>query len=135
MWDQAIVAILSMMGVALGAALQHHFGRTLESRKQVALQRSQAYADYFRSVALIAQHGGTPDHLAMAADAKVRVCLYGSSAVIKHLKEFEDAGAVVATREGSAAIVALLADMRKDTGIESGHIDPQVLRAIVLKSG
>ncbi len=127
-----VAAILSMIGVALGAALQHYFSRTLESRKQLTVQRSQAYADYFKAVALLAQHGNKPDYLAMAADAKVRVCMYGSPGVISCLGEFEAAGAAIASREGSAAILALMGEMRKDTGVNGGDVAPQVFQAILL---
>lgn len=133
MWTQATAAaIFSMIGVALGAALQHYFSRALESRKQLALQRSQAYVDYFKAVALLAQCGREPDYLAMAADAKVRVCMYGSPEVIKRLWEFETAGAAVTTSPGNVAIIALLSEMRKDTGATGGDIEPQMLHAIVL---
>lgn len=133
MWTQVTAAaIFSMIGVALGAALQHYFGRALESRKQLTLQRSQAYADYFKAVALLAQCGRKPDYLAMVADAKVRVCMYGSPEVIKRLGEFEAAGAAVTTPLGNVAIIALLSEMRKDTGTTGGDLEPKVLQAIVL---
>jgi hypothetical protein len=96
MWSQAsVTAILSLVGVLLGAGLQYYFGRTLEGRKQLALQRSQAYVDYFKAVASVAQHGRSKDNLAQTADAKVRVCIYGSPTVIKHLSAFEATGAAI----------------------------------------
>ena len=100
----------------MGAGLQFWFGRTLEGRKQLALQRSQAYVDYFKAFALLAQHGKSEPHLAMAADAKVRVCIYGAPEVIKILSQFERAGAVVDTPANAGIIIQLLQAMRKDTG-------------------
>jgi hypothetical protein len=83
-----LTTILSLLGVSLGAGLQYYFGRTLEGRKQLTVQRSQAHVDYFKAVALVAQVGRTKDNLAMATDAKVRVCLYGSPDVIRYLSAF-----------------------------------------------
>ena len=71
-----IVAIFSLCGVLLGGGLQYVFGRALESRKQLALQKSQAYVDYFRAVAVIAQSGRSRENLSMAADAKVNLHLW-----------------------------------------------------------
>jgi hypothetical protein len=121
-----------LLGVTLGAALQYYFGRTLEGRKQLALQRAQAYVDYFKAVALVAQHGGGKDHLAMVADAKVRVCIYGSPTVIRCLSAFESAGAVINTTDGAAAIMELLRAMRNDTGMGDSGIGQQDFQRIVL---
>ena len=44
------LALLSVLGVLVGAYLQYFFGRSLEARKQLTLQKSQSYIDYFRSV-------------------------------------------------------------------------------------
>src|SRR3546814_7636609 len=123
MWSQApVTAILSLVGVLLGGGLQYYFGRTLEGRKQLAIQRSQAYVDYFKAVALVAQHGRTKDSLAQVADAKVRVCIYGYPAVIRKLSAFEATGAVINPAEGAAILLELLGAMRKDTGMGDSGI-------------
>lgn len=133
MWGQVpVTAILSLIGVSLGAGLQYYFGRTLEGRKQLVLQRSQAYVDYFKAVALLAQHGRTKDGLAQAADAKVRICIYGSTTVIKQLSAFEATGAVINSAESATTILELLAAMRKDTGMGHDGINQQDFHNIIL---
>jgi hypothetical protein len=127
-----IAALLSLLGVMLGAGLQYYFGRTLESRKQLAVQRSQAYVDYFKAVALLAQHGPAKDSLALAADAKVRVCIYGSSAVIKCMSDFEAAGPSITTPASASAIVSLLVEMRKDTGMWDRLIGREEFQSILI---
>jgi len=126
-----IVAIFSLCGVLLGGGLQYLFGRALESRRQLTLQRSQAYVDYFKAVALIAQNGRSKDNLSMAADAKVRICIYGSGKVIKHLSDFEATGANTKSLEGQAVIVGLLAEMRKDIAKDSNAIGEPELQSIL----
>lgn len=133
MWSQAsVTAILSLTGVLLGAGLQYYFGRALEGRKQLALQRSQAYVDYFRALAGTAQHGGTKDNLAQAADAKVRVCIYGSPEVIRRLSAFEATGAAINSPESAKLILGLLSAMRKDTGMSDDGIGQPDFHNIVL---
>ena len=135
MSNQAIItALLSIAGVMLGAGLQYYFSRTLESRKQLALQRSQSFVDYFKAIALIAQHGRSPEHSAMLADAKVRVCIYGSAAVVKLLRDFEGVGSVLNSVECMTLIAELLAEMRRDAGMGETGIDREDLRRILFGS-
>ena len=123
MWNQILVtAFLSSVSVMLGAALQHYFGRTLESRKQLTLQRSQSYVDYFKAFASIAQYAGSKEILAAATDAKIRICIYGSPAVVKRLRDFELAGAALNSAESETLITLLLKEMRKDTGVNDSEI-------------
>lgn len=107
------VALVSLLGIAIGAALQYAFGRSLESRKQHGLQKAQAYTDFFHAVAALAQ-ARSADQLMLAADAKTRICIYGSDAVISKLDEFERAGATAGTDTGRAALVKLMQVMRED---------------------
>jgi hypothetical protein len=44
----------SLCGVALGGGLQFIFGGRLEARKQLTVQKSQSYVDFFKSVASLA---------------------------------------------------------------------------------
>jgi hypothetical protein len=126
-----LTAILSLTGVAIGAGLQYYFGRNLEGRKQLAMQRAQAYVDYFKGVALTAQHGRSKDHLAMVADAKTRICLYGSPKVIQSLSTFESSGAVLTSAESQAAMMILLKAMRDDTGMSAAGISEEDFQKII----
>jgi hypothetical protein len=124
-------AILALLGVLIGAGLQYLFGRTLESRKQLALQKSQAYADYFRSFAALAAHGQTKESLAGAADAKTRVCIYGSPDVMRRLVEFENLGSAADSDESRMVIARLCKDMRRDIGMKDAGLDEHDLYRIL----
>ena len=50
-----MIAALSLLSVLIGAALQYGFGQRLEARKQLSVQRAQAYVDFFRATAGLAQ--------------------------------------------------------------------------------
>jgi len=129
--QSAMTAALALIGVLLGAGLQYVAGRALEGRKQLTLQRSLAYVDFFKAVALIAQHGGTKENFAMAADAKVRVCIYGSPSVIGILRDFEMTGAVLDSPDAARIITELLKEMRKDTGMDCRGISEGDLQKIL----
>lgn len=126
-----LVAIFSLCGVALGAGLQFLFGRALETRRQFTLQRSQSYIDYFKVVALIAQNGRSKENLSMAADAKVRICIYASAAVIKRLSEFEVSGANTGAQEGRAIMLRLLDEMRRDVGKDDHAVSETSLQDVL----
>lgn len=122
-------AAYSLVGVLVGAGMQYLFGRALKSERQLAMQKGQAYADFFKAVAQAAQHGRSPEVSSLAADAKVRACIYGSEPVVSCLSAFESAGAKTDTADGRAAIIALLNAMRADIGrmnraLSSSQIEP-----------
>src|SRR5437867_3448794 len=109
------IAILPLLGVVLGAALQFWLSRASEEKKRIETLRAQAYADYLRAVALSAHLRSDEDlrdaHL-NAADAKARIAVYGSVPVLKALAEFEEAGAVLSNGRSKNAFVALVSAMR-----------------------
>lgn len=109
-----VVAALPLMGVLIGAALQYAFGKILEGRKQLILQRAQAYTDFFGALAALANARKSEEQLVLAANAKTRICIYGSGVVVKRLTEFSKTGSTTATNTGRAALAALVQAMRKD---------------------
>lgn len=126
-----LTAILPLIGVLIGASLQYLFGRTLESQRHLTLQKGQAYADYFKAVAMLSTQGRSKDALSLVADAKTRVCIYGSVGVVQRLGSFERAGARVSPGKGQAAITELLKTMRKDMGVSGNRIDEDDLHRIL----
>ena len=64
------------------------------------------------------------EDLALIADAKARICIYGSLNVVRKLWNFDRIGATAARPDGQAALTALLSAMREDvtgkgfTGLE-----------------
>lgn len=114
-----IAGILPLAGVALGAGLQYYFSRSSEERKQLSLLRTQAYVDYLSAVAKFAQAAKTnPSErnklLAEAADAKTRICIYGSKIIVNLLADFERQGAKLSSGESNAIFLKLCAQMRSE---------------------
>jgi hypothetical protein len=125
-----LTAILPLLGVLIGACLQYLFGRTLTDRKHLTLQKGQAYADYFGAMAMLSTQGRSKEALALATEAKTRICIYGSPSIIQQLGEFERAGARV-TGGGQAVVTELLKAMRKDMGIARAMVQESDLRLIL----
>lgn len=114
-----LTGILSLTGVAIGASLQYYFSRSSEHRKQLTLLKTQAYVDYLGSVAKFAQAAKTNPNerhklFAEAADAKTRICIYGSKEAIALLADFERQGANLASEESIRIFMRLCSQMRKE---------------------
>ena len=120
--------VLALVGVALGVGLQFVVGRSLETGRQLKVQKGQAYADYFKAFALAATSGRSAEVDGLAADAKTRICIYGSPAVVKRLSEFEELGAVLDSEASRAAIAGLLHEMRTDMNGAAPQVDDDALR-------
>ena len=93
-----IGALLPLLGVLVGAALQYWFSRTAESRKQIETLQRQSYADYLRAVAKVAHAQSAEARrtaVAGAADAKARIAVYGSAAVVEALAKLDEAGPIL----------------------------------------
>lgn len=126
------VALLSLLGVAIGAALQFVFSRVLEERRHARELRAQSYSDYIEAVAG-AKHS-SPEvaarNLEHLTNAKVRIGLHGSTAVVQKLATFENLGGGLTTAAQTAAFVAVLGEMRQ------GRSDlTDELQAIVFGTG
>ena len=113
--DKWLIAVLPLLGVLIGAAVQFWFSRAAEREKHASSLRSGAYADYLRAVAEAA-HLGSDEDLRNAhrdaADAKARIAVYGSAQVIRALSRFEETGAVLNNEDSRRAFVALVTSMR-----------------------
>jgi hypothetical protein len=109
-------ALLPLIGLIVGAALQYWFTTAAESRKQLRLLQSQSYVDYLRAVTKAA-HAGSQDvrRIAVAdmTDAKSRLCVYGASEVIAALARFEKVGVVLDNPHSQAAFVSMVNAMRE----------------------
>ena len=132
-------AILSFVGVVIGASLQYFFTRHIENQKHIRDLRSNAYMDYLRTASELANYRPKEnskeriDILARTADAKSRVCLYGSNTVIKAFSKFERLGATMGTAEQRDAFTDMVKEMRNDSGGEMGA-DSTDLQAVLLGS-
>jgi hypothetical protein len=117
-----LATVVPLLGVLVAAGLGYFFGRLLETRKLLTLQKGQAYADYLKALATAANPTSSRDVLALAADAKTRVCIYGSPAVIQHLGAFERAGARIESDESRAVVADLVKAMRVDMGVSERRV-------------
>lgn len=118
------IALLPLVGVVIGAAMQYWFSRSAEVRKQIELLQSQSYVDFLRAVTKSA-HANSADAIrsaqADATDAKARLAVYGASDVIVALARFEEAGAVLDNPQTKAAFVTLVAAMRQKRGAANAN--------------
>lgn len=124
-----IVSFLPFAGIIIGAFLQYIFTRHIEHARALKDMKVKAYMDYLRGVCEQAQLSLTFDKKSAQekkseafiriADAKARICLYGSSSVIHAFAEFERLGAQIATQEQIKAFVSMSLEMRKDAGLKS----------------
>lgn len=120
---------LPFAGIVIGAFLQYFFTRQIEYRRSLREMKMKAYMDYLKGVSEQAQFirltdKGTLDQklikaFTKVADAKARICLYGSKQVIHAFAEFEKFGASMATKYQRDAFISMTIEMRKDVGLAS----------------
>jgi hypothetical protein len=117
-----LTAAIPLIVVFLGAALGYASGRLLEARKQLVVQKGQAYADYLKALANAATDRQSTSAVGLAADAKTRICIYGSPGVIKALSGFERVGARISDEKSRGAVTQLLKAMRADMGVSQTQV-------------
>lgn len=111
-------AILSFVGLVIGAVLQFMFSKHLENKKHQRDQRAKAYADYLHCVSDHANLGYRPQSTearelgARTADAKSRISLYGAPKVISAFATFERLGASMDTAEQRESFSQMVLAMR-----------------------
>lgn len=115
-----MTTFLPLVGALLAGDIGYISGRLLENRRQLTLQKGQAYADYLKALASAATDHKTSAAISLAADAKTRLCIYGSPAVIKALAAFEQAGARIFDEDSRGIVARLLSEMRADMGLSQG---------------
>jgi len=120
------VAIFSFFGVIIGAILQYFFTRHLDQQRAHRDARTSAYTDY---LSCVSEHANPAQFLestdghelgARTADAKCRICLYGSSPTVAAFAKFERLGARMNSAEQRAAFTHMVAVMRKDSSGTAG---------------
>ena len=115
-------AILAILGIIVGAVLQYVFTRHIENQKHFQSLRALAYTDYLKSVCEQANLGAQPfskEHreiFARTADAKSRICLFGSNEAVDAFAVFETLGASMNSPEQRKAFLSMVAIMRSDSG-------------------
>ena len=130
-------AVVSLIGLVVGAVLQFLFTRYLDNKKHQRDLRAKAYADYLQCVSEHAnlghQKGSTEGRQlgAKTADAKCRISLYGAPSVISAFAAFERLGAAMNTQEQCGAFTEMVAAMREDT-LGSSSVAQADLEAVLL---
>jgi hypothetical protein len=107
--------LFTLLGIAVGAILTYLFTRSHEQEKHYRLLQTAAYSDYLRGVAETAHLNLQSDEanlFARIADAKTRICLYGSQEVITLLAAFEREGGIIGNAQQRKAFVHLVQAMR-----------------------
>ncbi|OLE55933.1 MAG: hypothetical protein AUG51_00670 [Acidobacteria bacterium 13_1_20CM_3_53_8] len=118
--------LLTLLGIAVGAILTYLFTRSHEQEKHYRLLQTGAYADYLRAVAEAAHlslQSDEADLFARAADAKTRICLYGSKEVITLLAAFERKGGIIGNAQQRKAFVRLVQAMRVNSTAQIPDIE------------
>jgi hypothetical protein len=130
-------AIFSFLGIVIGASLQYLFTRHLDTQKHHRELRTKAYTDYLSCVSEQANLGKQRQSQegrelgAKTADAKCRICLYGSSSTVGAFAEFERLGATMNTPEQCAAFTRMVEVMRSDSAT-GGEVALADLEAVLL---
>ncbi|MFM9913199.1 MAG: hypothetical protein ACKVN9_06685 [Methylophilaceae bacterium] len=120
------IAVFTLLGAVVGAVLQYFFTRHLENQKHYRGLRTQAYTDYLKCVceqaqlASKAQPNLIREIFTRTADAKARVCLYGSTQAVEAFAAFERLGAKMATKDQRRTFTNMVAIMRNDSGSNKG---------------
>lgn len=126
----SLATTVPLAAVLIGGALGYVSGRLLETRKQLALQKAQAYADYLNALGTAAINPGAAAN-GRAVDAKTRICVYGSPGVLQALAAFERAGARAIGEAGQSAVTQLVREMRTDMGISGSQVDEGDLQTVL----
>ncbi|MEK7995254.1 MAG: hypothetical protein AAB403_15730 [Planctomycetota bacterium] len=116
-----LVVLLPLGGVILGALLQHWLSGKKQARDELLQTRTKAYADYLSGVSRkgrlsLEQCDECRQVLGDIDDAKFRICVYGSDAVICALANFEGSPAGTRDVELRKRFLELCRIMRKDSG-------------------
>lgn len=120
----AIVSLLSIFGVVVGAFLQNYLLRQNNEAKQLLESRNQAYIDFLEAVSLVvsSQRMGKKEqeieHLAKLTHAKARICMFGEESVVRRLATFWEAGAAFETEVQILAFTRFVLDIRKSLGLK-----------------
>lgn len=122
-------ALSAVIGLAVGAVLQYYFSRRLEAVRHFQELRTRAYSDFIAGVAETANAARKGDKalrldgVAKAAEAKIRILLYGSRTVVNAVAEFSVAQGSMTSEAVAPHFVEVIQAMRADSAIRLERID------------
>jgi len=133
-------AILPLFGVIIGAiiaaSLQYLFSRSAERLKQFTTLKIQAYVDYLKTVSKLAHPLNLSENLSLLrelADAKTRICVYGSSQAVSLLAEFERQGATLSSKENISVFLRLCEQIRSE-GLPKDAVSIKDMEIVLFES-
>lgn len=115
---------VGLIGVLIGSFMQARLARGNKEREHLHDLQSQAYVDFLSSVSNVAvaqrvgDRSAVSSGLAALADAKSRICVYGSPEVVRQLAVFIRAGATLQTESEILAFTRLCLAMRFAAGMK-----------------
>jgi len=116
-------------GIIVGALLQFFLSKKSDSRKEQNLLKTSAYSDYLKAVAGIAISQSLGDKNKMfesrilLAEAKAKIAIYGSNAVIKKMAQFERKGSILNNTTSQKAFMLIALEMRIDNQENDIHLN------------
>jgi hypothetical protein len=125
-----LIGLLPILGVAVGAFLQHMLARSKERDSQLTQQRQVSYADFLKGVANAA-HRPTTEVSAQIADARARMAIYGSNAVLERLAAFDELGATLTNDTSRRAFLLMTEQMRTESSFGFSALKDGVLSTIL----
>jgi hypothetical protein len=128
---EIVASLLPLLGVVLGAALQHYFTREATKRESLMSLRTQAYIDYLSGTAEAATTGRDAETLAKVAESKARISVYGSGPVVKAIADFEKVGPVLDSDAGMESYLDIVDKMRAEAVIGSEDANAEDLKLLL----
>jgi uncharacterized protein (DUF433 family) len=116
-----VTAMIAVTGVLLGAGAQYFFSQRTDVDNQYRLLRTNAYVDFIKSTAgiAIAQKMNDPakqlEFTIQLTDAKSRIGLYGSKAVVSATADFFRKYAALKSPEALSSFSSIVTTMRAET--------------------
>ena len=132
-----IPAMMGLVGIMVGAWVQQFYSRRLDERRQLRELRARACIDFIKALSDLAHSNRlrreNPEATRDLSDAKARVAIYGSPAVVKamagFLREHQSVGPAAAD-----ALIRLATAMRHDTAKSNTSVNAADLRVLLLGS-
>ena len=131
--SQYFTLLLPLITLGAGALLQHYLSKSSHKSEEATLRQQQAYVDYL-SASVGAKFSGrnsSKENLSKLIDAKLRIAIYGSSAVVSKLAQFERAGANLNNKTSIGNYLKMISEMRTSSGNENSSHPESSLKTVL----
>jgi hypothetical protein len=127
---EAYKFLLPFFTAIVGAAIAFLFAIKIEYKKKRIDERTKAYVDYVRAVVAM-KFNNSKEGIANLTDAKARISIYGSAAVIQFMSIFAETSMVLNNDESIIRFLKIIECMRDET---SNFVEPENLRKVLFSS-